>query len=435
MTLETGIAERIRTANADFLARVGKASPSLVRVRRAREVIPVLTGRTVLHAGPPITAERLCGPMRGAILGAAVLEGWAKTADESVRLLEGGQITLHSAHDWSAVGPMAGIISGSMPVFEIRDEASKMTSYSTINEGIGPVLRFGAYDVTVIDRLRWIADSLAPAIDRALQSLEGLALLPIMNRALSMGDEMHQRNIAATGLMFRALAPVLVKHSASSSTLERIMQFLTGNDQFFLNVAMASCKAMMDGARGISYCTAVTAMSRNGVEFGIRVSGLGDAWYVAPSPVPEGLYFPGFGAADANPDMGDSAIVETAGLGAFAMAAAPAVAGFVGLASAREAVATTQVMSEITLGQSPHFKIPMLNFEGTPTGIDIRRVVEVEATPIINTGIAHRRAGVGQIGAGIVRAPIEAFQWALAAFVERYTNPAASQGGRIQKDA
>lgn len=430
MTTQVGIAERIRTANAEFMARVGKAAPSLVRVRRAQEVIPVLTGRTVLHAGPPITAEQLCGPMRGAILGASVLEGWAKTPEESARLLDRGQITLRCAHDWNAVGPMAGIISGSMPVFEVRDETSKTTAYSTINEGIGAVLRFGAYDPMVIDRLRWIAETLAPALDRALQHLKGLALLPLMNRALSMGDEMHQRNIAATSLLFRALAPALAKQSASSNPLARITQFLSENDQFFLNVAMAACKAITDGARGIPLCTAVTAMSRNGVEFGIRVSGLGETWYVAPSPVPDGLYFPGYAAADANPDMGDSAIVETAGLGAFAMAAAPAVAGFVGLASAREAIATTQAMSALTLGPSPHFKIPALDFEGTPTGIDIRRVVEVETTPIINTGIAHRRAGVGQIGAGIVRAPLEVFQQALAAFVERYASPAASPGGR-----
>ncbi|MGH2359854.1 MAG: DUF1116 domain-containing protein, partial [bacterium] len=313
MERQTGIAEQIKTANAEFMARISRAAPSLVRVRRAKEVIPVLTERVVLHAGPPITAGRLCGPMRGAILGASVLEGWAKTPEESARLLDRGQITLRCAHDWNAVGPMAGIISGSMPVFEVRDETSKTTAYSTINEGIGAVLRFGAYDPMVIDRLRWIAETLAPALDRALQHLKGLALLPLMNRALSMGDEMHQRNIAATSLLFRALAPALAKQSASSNALARITQFLSENDQFFLNVAMAACKAITDGARGIPLCTAVTAMSRNGVEFGIRVSGLGETWYVAPSPVPDGLYFPGYAAADANPDMGDSAIVETAG--------------------------------------------------------------------------------------------------------------------------
>jgi len=426
MATQMGIAEGIKRANNEFMTRLSKAAPSLVRIRQARDVMPVLSDQTVLHAGPPITVERLCGPMRGAILGAIVLEGWAKTPEDAAKLLDGGRIGLQCAHDWNAVGPMAGIISASMPVLEVRDEPSNTTAYCTINEGIGAVLRFGAYDAPVIERLRWIGDTLAPPLDRALEKLEGIPLLPLMNRALAMGDEMHQRNVAASSLLFRTLAPALAKQGASSA-LARILEFLGENDQFFLNVAMAACKAMMDAVGGISSCTGVTAMSRNGVEFGIRVSGLGDTWFVAPSPVPDGLYFPGYGAADANPDMGDSAIVETAGLGAFAMAAAPAVAGFVGLASAREAVATTLAMSEITLGKSPHFKIPALDFEGTPTGIDLRRVIEVETTPIINTGIAHRRAGVGQIGAGVVHAPIEAFQQALAAFVERYASPAGSQ--------
>lgn len=421
MPSPSGTADRIRSANAEFMASIAGAGPALVRVRSARAVMPVLEDQTVLHAGPPVTPDRLCGPMRGAILGAALLEGWARTPDEAAGLLDRGQIALRGTHDWNAVGPMAGIISGSMPVLEVRNSASNTTAYCTINEGIGAVLRFGAYDDAVIARLRWIGDALAPALDAALQDLGGLPLLPLMKRALAMGDEMHQRNVAASSLMFRALAPALAKRGASID-LARVLQFLGENDQLFLNVAMAACKAIMDAARGIPYCTAVTAMSRNGVEFGIRVSGLDDAWFTWPAPMPEGLYFPGYSVADANSDMGDSAIIETAGLGGFAMAAAPAVAGFVGLTSVRAAVAATREMSEIVLGPSPHFKIPALDFEGTPTGIDIRRVVEVERVPIINTGIAHRRPGVGQIGAGVVRAPLEVFQHALAAFVDRYTS-------------
>jgi len=183
---------------------------------------------------------------------------------------------------------------------------------------------------------------------------------------------------------------------------------------------MAACKSIADGLRDIPHSTIVTAMSRNGVEFGLRVSGLGAAWFTAPAPVPDGLYFPGYGAPDANPDMGDSAIVETVGLGGMAMIAAPAVVGFVGLRSAQDALRATTRMGEITVGPNPHFKIPALDFAGTPTGIDIRRVVELETEPVINTGIAHRRAGVGQIGAGIARAPLPAFHKALAAFAERY---------------
>lgn len=426
MTAQASTAERIRAANAEFMSRIARATPVLARVLPAREVIPMLSWPTILHAGPPITTDRLCGPMRGAILGAAVLERWAASPDRAAATLDAGAITLACTHDANAVGPMAGIISPSMPVMEVRDETNSTVAYCPINEGVGSVLRFGAYDNVVIDRLRWIRDALAPALDAALQDLGGLALLPLMNRALAMGDEMHQRNVAATSLLFRALAPALAKRGPSTD-LERVLQFVGENDQFFLNVAMAACKVMMDAAQDIPYCTAIVAMSRNGVEFGIRVSGLEQTWFTAPSPRPDGLYFPGYSTVDANPDMGDSAILETAGLGAFAMAAAPAVAGFVGLASSREAVSATRAMSEITLGQSPHFRIPALDFEGTPTGIDIRRVVEVETTPLINTGIAHRRAGIGQIGAGVVRAPIEVFQQALTAFAERYTSPAASQ--------
>jgi hypothetical protein len=249
-------------------------------------------------------------------------------------------------------------------------------------------------------------------------------LLPLMARALTMGDEMHQRNVAATGLLFRAVTPALVERAAPGDGLARVVRFLAENDQFFLNVAMAAAKCTMAAIREIPYSTVVTAMSRNGMEFGIRVSGLGDRWFTALAPVPSGMYFPGFVAADANPDMGDSAILEVIGIGGMAMAASPAVVGFVGLPSMRDAVATTQSMGEITLGQSPQFKIPALDFAGTPLGIDLRRVVTLGITPVINTGIAHREAGKGQIGAGIVRAPLEAFQRALAAFAAQYTHGA-----------
>ncbi|TMI70928.1 MAG: DUF1116 domain-containing protein [Bacillati bacterium ANGP1] len=414
------LTDRIAAANAGALDRLARSAPVLSGVRDARALVPALSGRTLLHAGPPIAPAALCGPMRGAVLGAALLEGWADTADEAARLLDSGAITLLCAHDHGAVGPMAGIISPTMPLLEVRDAPSGTVACSPINEGIGAVLRFGAYDPAVLEHLRWIRAVLGPAIDAALQKLGGLPLIPLMTRALAMGDEMHQRNIAATALFVRALAPHLVEAELPAATAAAVLRFLADNDQFFLNVAMAACKCVADGLRDIPYCTVVTAMSRNGVEFGLRVSGLGAAWFTAPAPVPDGLYFPGYGAADANPDMGDSAIVETVGLGGMAMAASPAVAGFVGLRSAQDALLTTTRMSEITVGPNPHFKIPALDFAGTPTGIDIRRVVELETEPVINTGIAHRRGGVGQIGAGVARAPLACFQQALAAFAERY---------------
>lgn len=420
--MDGSFADHIAAANAEALRRLAGAMPVLVGVRQARTVLPALTPRTVLHAGPPVAPDALCGPMRGAVLGVALYEGWASTPDEAAALLDEGMITLACTHDRRAVGPMAGIISPSMPVFEVRDPANESVAFCPINEGVGAVLRFGAYSDAVIRRLRWIQEILAPGLHTALQQLEGLPLVPLMSRALAMGDELHQRNVAATSLLYRSLGPALADGDLSATDLADILRFLSENDQFFLNIAMAAAKAMLGTLRNVPYSTVVTAMSRNGVQFGIRVSGMGDDWFTAPAPQPNGLYFPGFSAQDANLDMGDSAILETVGLGGFAMAAAPAVVGFVGLASVREALAATRAMGEITLGQSPHFKIPALDFEGVPTGIDIRRVVELQITPLINTGIAHRQAGVGQIGAGVARAPLEAFEKALAAFVERYAS-------------
>jgi hypothetical protein len=316
-----------------------------------------------------------------------------------------------------------------MPLLEVQDGRHGISAYAPLNEGIGAVLRFGANDDVVIARLRWLRETLAPALDRALQDIGGVPLLPLMARALTMGDEMHQRNVAATSLLFRAVAPVLVERGAPGAALSQIIRFLADNDQFFLNVAMAAAKCATGAVGEIPYSTVVTAMSRNGVEFGARVSGLGARWFTAPAPVPAGIYFPGFSQADANPDMGDSAIIETVGLGGMAMAASPAVAGFVGVSSMRDAIATTQSMGEITLGRSTQFKIPALDFAGAPLGIDLRRVVKLGISPVINTGIAHREAGRGQIGAGIVRAPLAVFEAALAAFAARYTadaGPAAS---------
>ncbi|MDR7481911.1 MAG: DUF1116 domain-containing protein [Armatimonadota bacterium] len=403
-------------ANAEALRRLEGAAPVLVGLRPARAVIPPLAGdRAVLHAGPPVAPAGLCGPMRGAMVGAALYEGWAATPDEAAGLLDRGEIALqHCTHDWGVVAPMAGVVSPSMPLFEVRDDAAGHVAYGPINEGIGAVLRFGAYGPPVIERLRWLQDVLAPALDAALRRAGGVPLVPLMARALAMGDEMHQRNVAATSLFLRQVAPLLAE-VASGAPLAAILRFLAEGDQFFLNLAMVAAKTLTLGIQHLPGCTLVSAMSRNGVEFGLRVSGLGDRWFTAPAPTPEGLYFSGYGAADANPDMGDSAIVETVGLGGFAMAAAPAVAGFLGLASVGEAAGITRAMGEITAGRSARFLIPSLEFEGTPLGIDVRAVVRLGVTPVINTGIAHRAPGIGQIGAGVVRAPLQVFEQALAA--------------------
>jgi hypothetical protein len=250
----------------------------------------------------------------------------------------------------------------------------------------------------------------------ALREMGGMSLKPLVARGLTMGDEMHQRNVACSSLLLRQLAPALARVATSKDELARALTFIGANDQFFLNVAMPMGKAMTDPAKGIAASSVVTAMCRNGTDFGIRVSATGDQWFTAPVEMPQGMYFPGFTEADANPDMGDSAIVETIGLGGFAMGAAPAVVGFIGAGNASEAAVFTRSMREITVGESSEWTIPGMDYKGAPTGIDIRLVVETGIVPTINTGVAHRKPGVGQVGAGVVKAPRGCFEQALVAF-------------------
>jgi hypothetical protein len=280
-------------------------------------------------------------------------------------------------------------------------------------------MRFGGNDAEVLDRLRWLRDAFGPVLGGALRHMGGLPLKDIVARGLSMGDEMHQRNVGCSSLLLRAIAPALAETVTDSAALSKALTFMGGNDQFFLNIAMVMGKAIMDPVRDIEGSSIVTAMSRNGTDFGILVSGTGDEWFTAPVEMPEGLYFPGFTADDANPDIGDSTIVETIGLGGFAMAAAPAVAGFVGAGAASEAALTTRAMAEITLAENPEWTIPALDYQGVPTGIDIRLVIETGIVPTINTGIAHKKPGVGQVGAGVVKAPMACFEQALYALADR----------------
>ncbi len=408
--------DKIDEGNREALQRILAAEPSLTDVRRAGELIPELdAGRLVLHAGPPIAWERMCGPLRGAVCGAAVFEGWAADLGAAEELASSGKLKFAPNHHFGAVGPMTGITTKSMPLLVVENAAFGNRAFCALNEGLGKVMRFGGNDAQVLARLAWLRDEFGPMLGKALQAMGGVALNPLIARGLAMGDEMHQRNVACSSLLVRALAPFLAKTGAHQA-LEKAFAFMAGNDQFFLNVAMAMGKSILDPARGVPHSTIVTAMCRNGTDFGIRVAGLGEQWFTAPVEMPRGLYFPGFGAADANPDMGDSAILEAVGLGAFAMAAAPAVAGFVGAGGFREAVSYTRTMAEIALARNSKWGIPALEFAGAASGIDIRRVVETGIAPAINTGIAHRNAGVGQVGAGVARAPLACFEQALLAF-------------------
>jgi Protein of unknown function (DUF1116) len=407
---------QIDDANAAAIRRVLDAAPVLTGVGRALDVVPGMAEDVLLHAGPPITWDRMSGPVRGAVIGALLYERRAGTEREAVALVESGQIRFEPCHHHRTVGPMAGITSASMPVYIVENRNGGNRAYSTLNEGYGKVLRYGAYGVDVLERLRWMERTLAPALGHALELAGGIDMKTLIAQALQMGDEGHNRNRAGSALLGRWLAPHLARAGLATDEASQVFRYLADNDLAVLNPVMAACKATMDAAHGIEGSTLVTTMARNGTEFGIRVSGLGDRWFTGPAETPRGLYFPGFTAADANPDVGDSTITETAGIGAFAMAAAPAIVTFVS-GSARDALTSTLEMYEITLAENPAFGIPSLDFRGTPTGIDIRKVVRTGILPRVNTGIAHRNAGVGQIGAGLVRPPLACFEAAVQAMV------------------
>ena len=408
----------IDLANLEAFERMNAAEPELVDVVYAKDVLPGIDKRTIGHAGPPLAWEDMCGPMKGAVLGAAVYEGMSETLEEAEKMVQAGEIKFVSDHSMGCVGPMTGMITYSMPLWKVVNTKFGNVAYSTFNEGLGKVMRFGANGPEVIERLKWMENTLGPAMKAALEVTGPISLKVMITKALAMGDEMHQRNIAASALFVREIGPALARVVADRADLERIMSFIFGNDQFFLNLAMAAGKATMDPVKNIEHCSVVTTMSRNGTNFGIKVSALGDRWFEAPVLMPKGLYFPGYSEKDANPDMGDSAICETFGIGGFAMGSSPAVVRFVGARSVQEAINYSRDMQEITVGLNQTYLMPTMDFVGTATGIDIRKVVETGILPVINTGMAHKEPGIGQVGAGIVNAPMDCFIKALYAFAE-----------------
>lgn len=411
--------DRISEANATAFDRLTDATAVWTDIVTAEDAIDGLEDRMLLHAGPPVTWAEMAGPQRGAVMGAAVYEDWAATPEAAAELAADGGISFAPCHDHAAVGPMAGVISPSMPVAVVENEVHGNRAYTNLNEGRGKVLRFGAYAEEVIDRLRWMERDLAPVLRSALEAVEGVNLKALTARAVQMGDELHNRNVAGTSLLLRTLLPGFARSDEPRERKAEVAEFLVESDIFFLNLSMAAGKLAVDAAAGVPWSTMVTTLTRNGTEFGIRVSGLDDRWFTAPAPAVDGLYFPEYDAEDASLDIGDSTITETVGLGGFAMAGAPAITDFVG-GTPGDARARTLEMYEITLGENPNFTIPALDFRGTPTGIDLLRVVDTGVQPFINTGIAHREPGVGQIGAGLVRAPRECFLDAAGAFCEEY---------------
>lgn len=410
----------IEQANATAVGRMMEARPILKGLVVARDVIPGMKDNLLLHAGPPIQWPRMSGPMRGAVIGALLFEGLAKTEAAATAMAEKGQVEFAPCHEHNAVGPMAGVTSASMKVYVVENITHGNKAFSNLNEGYGKVLRYGAYSDEVLKKLRWMNDVMGPVLADALAaSPDGLDLRALLAEALHMGDEGHNRNKAGSLLFLKWLAPRVAKVARDRQVEQDVLQFIGDNALSILNPVMAACKAMADAAHNIEGSTLVSTMARNGTDFGIRVSGLGGRWFTAPCETPQGLWFPGFTAADANPDIGDSTITETAGIGGFAMATAPAIVTFVG-STPRDATNATLEMYEITVAEHKYFTIPTLDFRGTPTGVDIRKVVEKGIPPRINTGIAHKQAGVGQVGAGLVRPPMKIFEDALVAYAEKY---------------
>jgi hypothetical protein len=404
-------------ANAEAVRRMLATRALLVDVMPAGDVLGLDRG-DFLHAGPPIEWDRATGPLRGALMGAAAFEGVVAEPEQAAALFGAGTLRLEPCHDHRAVGPMAGVVSASMWLFVLEDPRTGALAYCSLNEGLGKVLRYGAFSPDVLARLRWMADVLGPMLQAAVRTRGPIDVKAIVAQMLQMGDEGHNRNRAGTLMLLRELTPSMIDSGFPSSDVAEAIRFIGGNDHFFLNLAMPAGKLTLDAARNVPGSTMVVAMARNGTEFGIQVAGTGNQWFTGPARVPDGLYFGGFGPGDANPDIGDSAITETAGLGGFAMAAAPAIVRFVG-GTVADALATTRRMYEITLAEHPAYSIPALDFRGTPCGIDVTKVVRTGILPQINTGLAGKIAGTGQVGAGLVTPPAEIFPAALAELARR----------------
>jgi len=405
----------IEAANAEVCRRIKQGRPVLAGMGIAKDVIPGMHDHMILHAGPPIEWERMCGPQRGAVMGALIYEGIAKDEAEAAQIAASQAIEYSPCHHHHAVGPMAGVVSPSMPVFIIENKAFGNRAYCTQNEGLGKVLRYGGMGPEVYARLKWMETDLYPTLDRALQTLpDGIDLRSLIAQALHMGDECHNRNRAATSLFLRAIGPALARTNRENETLAKVIEFIDRNDHFFLNFSMPAGKSMLEPAEDVAGSTIVTVMARNGTDFGIRMSCMPERWFVAPAGQVQGMYFPQFTEKDANPDIGDSTVTETAGYGGMAMAAAPAINKFVG-GTPQLATQTTLEMYEITYDEHEQFTTPALDFRGTPCGIDVRKVMETGILPQINTGIAHKDPGVGMVGAGILRAPEKCFRDAFEA--------------------
>lgn len=406
----------VDAANAEVVRRIVSADPHLIDIAPAGEVVPGLEDRMILHSGPPIDWSHMCGAQRGSVLGIVLYERWADSVDEAVRLLARGAIKLEPNHDHDCVGPMAGTISPSLPVYIVENRTYRNRAYCRHADWRQ---QFGDYGEEALEILRRWRDIWAPALGQGVRQAGGVALKPIITKALTMGDELHNRPVAGSSLFAKAIAAPMVEAGVPPDRLIPTLYYCAFNEFLFLPLSMTAAKSAADPARNVEYSTVVTAMARNGVEFGIRVSGLGDEWFTAPAGKATGLLLEGFTDADAGRDMGDSTITETVGLGAFTLAGATAILGITG-GKPEDAMRYSRDMYQITAGTSPDFLIPPLGFAGSPVGIDARKVVHTGIRPVLDSAIAHKDPGYPTLGAGLIRAPIECFQKAMDAFATKY---------------
>jgi hypothetical protein len=401
-------------ANEEVVRRIEAAHPRAVTVAPAREMLPVLaSGRVLLHSGTAIEWERICDPQRRALAAACVFEGWAQSVDGARSLLASGEVALAPGNEHGHVGPMTGVCSPSMPVWVVLDEASGARAYATFNEGPGRTLWFGVGDDESIERLRFFRDELGPLMAKLLVREGPIDIFALTAHGLQMGDELHMRSQATGNLLIRNLAPGFAALGG-----ERSARFLAGNHHFFLTLTMAAAKCASLAGAGLRGSSVVNLITRNGTDMALQIAGLPGRWFKAPAaPVQDALLREGYADSDAALDIGDSAVIECIGLGGMAVAAAPAVAAFFG-GGAADAIARTELMSQITVGRSRRFTIPALDFAGTPLGIDARLAAELEITPQITTGVLHASSGAGQIGAGVAHQPIGPFRAAVLALAE-----------------
>lgn len=406
----------IDAANAEVLRRLDQGVPCLVDVRPALDVVPGMGERMLLHPGPPIAWADVCDPLRRSMRAAVVAEGWAADIAGANALFSSGSVTLGAANEHSTVVPMATALGPSAPVYVVDNAAGGTRAYAPVGQGPGDVAWFGRESAAAIERLVFLREVAGSRMARIVARLAPIDIFAIAAQGVQMGDDVHMRTQASTNLLIRAMLPAIAGLGGDPGTVA-FCEYLSTNHLFFLTLAMAAAKSLTLWAEQVQGATIVTTMARNGTTYGVKLAGL-DRWFVTGSPpVAEALFYPGYGPQDAAPDIGDSAVLELVGLGGAAAAGSPAVAGFLG-GSMADAARATDEMVQICGAESSRFKLPTMDFRGTPLGVDVRKVVETGLTPKVNTGILHARSGTGQVGAGVATAPRAGFREALLALRE-----------------